>query len=39
LEEEFEAGGFEVQSRYADVAGAPFDRTATEFAVVGKKQW
>lgn len=37
LQGEFEAAGFTVQSRYADMAGAPFDETESEFAVVGRK--
>lgn len=37
LREEFEQSGFSVESTYADVAGAPFDGTSDEFAVVGKK--
>lgn len=37
LQTEFEAAGFMVQSRYADVAGAPFNETSNEFAVIGKK--
>ncbi len=37
LQKEFEEAGFEVQSYYANVAGAPFDETASEFAVVGIK--
>jgi 2-polyprenyl-3-methyl-5-hydroxy-6-metoxy-1,4-benzoquinol methylase len=37
LKKEFEEAGFEVQSYYANVAGAPFDETASEFAVVGIK--
>ena len=34
LQGEFEEAGFAVQSSYADVAGTPFDETASEFAVV-----
>jgi SAM-dependent methyltransferase len=37
LQTEFEAAGFKIESRYADVAGTPFDEAASEFAVVGKK--
>lgn len=37
LERELAEGGFEVQARYADVAGAPFDSQASEFAVVARK--
>ena len=34
LRREFEEAGLAVQSSYADVAGTPFDETASEFAVV-----
>jgi 2-polyprenyl-3-methyl-5-hydroxy-6-metoxy-1,4-benzoquinol methylase len=34
---EFEKAGFTQQELYADVAGTPFDETASEFAVVAKK--
>jgi hypothetical protein len=37
LEAEFEAAGFTVASRLADVAGAPFDPEGDEFAVVARK--
>ena len=37
LEKEFEACGLAVESRYRDVAGAPYDPTADEFAVIGVK--
>lgn len=36
LAAEFEAAGFVVGERYADVAGTPFDVAADEFAVVGR---
>jgi len=38
LRSEFEQAGFVHQHLYADVAGTPFDETASEFAVVGKKE-
>ena len=38
LQEEFEEAGFTVQATYADVAGTPFDETASEFAVIGRKE-
>lgn len=37
LRSEFEEAGFTQQELLADVAGAPFDETASEFALVGKK--
>jgi SAM-dependent methyltransferase len=37
LEREFTECGFVVDARYADVAGAPFDPSATEFAIVAQK--
>ena len=37
LQREFEEAGFAVSSSYADVAGTPFDETASEFAVVARK--
>lgn len=39
LEAEFRESGLEVTERHADVAGAPFDSRATEFAVVARKPW
>jgi 2-polyprenyl-3-methyl-5-hydroxy-6-metoxy-1,4-benzoquinol methylase len=36
LKKEFEEAGLAVESRYADVAGTPFDETAGEFAVIGR---
>ncbi|MBU2550480.1 MAG: class I SAM-dependent methyltransferase [Proteobacteria bacterium] len=38
LESEFRAGGFEVEAWHADVAGAPFDPGAGEFAVAARKR-
>jgi len=38
LEREFVECGFTVDTFYSDVAGSPFDRKATEFAVIAKKQ-
>jgi cyclopropane fatty-acyl-phospholipid synthase-like methyltransferase len=35
---EFEEAGFTKREFYTDVAGTPFDETASEFAVVGKKE-
>ncbi|OPY49019.1 MAG: bifunctional 3-demethylubiquinone-9 3-methyltransferase/ 2-octaprenyl-6-hydroxy phenol methylase [Methanosaeta sp. PtaU1.Bin060] len=35
---EFEEAGFTQQELYADVAGTPFDETASEFAVVAQKK-
>ena len=37
LQEEFQKAGFALRERFADVAGAPFDDTASEFAVVARK--
>lgn len=37
LRSEFEAAGFTQQTLYADVAGTPFDKDASEFAIVGQK--
>ena len=37
LRSEFEKAGFIQQELYADVAGTPFDETASEFAVVANK--
>jgi len=37
LKEEFRKSGFIVESTYLDVAGAPFEEMADEFAVVAKK--
>jgi SAM-dependent methyltransferase len=37
LRSEFEKAGFTHQELYADVAGTPFDGTASEFAVVAEK--
>ena len=37
VQKEFEQAGFAVQAKYSDVAGTPFDGTALEFAVVGRK--
>ena len=37
LRSEFGRAGFTQQGFYADVAGTPFDETASEFAVVGKR--
>ncbi|MDY6836682.1 MAG: class I SAM-dependent methyltransferase [Thermodesulfobacteriota bacterium] len=37
LRQEFEEAGFTQHELYGDVAGTPFDETATEFAIVGKK--
>ena len=38
LQKEFEEAGFTLQSKHADVAGTPFDDTAPEFAIVGRRQ-
>jgi 2-polyprenyl-3-methyl-5-hydroxy-6-metoxy-1,4-benzoquinol methylase len=38
LAKEFQEYGFDVDGLYADVAGSPFDPTANEFAIVGKKK-
>ena len=38
LEREFIEAGFAVESLYADVAGAPFDPNAPEFAIVATKR-
>jgi SAM-dependent methyltransferase len=38
LQKELGEAGFAVSSSYADVAGAPFDETASEFAVVARKK-
>ncbi|MDQ1311587.1 MAG: hypothetical protein QG605_126, partial [Euryarchaeota archaeon] len=35
---EFEVAGFTEQELYADVAGAPFDKMASEFAIIAKKK-
>lgn len=35
---EFEEAGFTRQELFADAAGTPFDETASEFAVVGKRK-
>jgi SAM-dependent methyltransferase len=37
VEREFVAGGFSIEEIYSDVAGSPFDKESTEFAVVAKK--
>jgi hypothetical protein len=37
LQEKFREAGFMVESSYSDVAGTPFDETASEFAVVDRK--
>lgn len=37
LKREFTAAGFTVENLYADVAGAPFDPEASEYAVVARK--
>lgn len=37
LEEEFRAAGLTIAEVYADVAGAPFDAEAGEFAVVARQ--
>lgn len=38
LRTEFEEAGFSKPELYGDVAGMPFDETASEFAVIGTKQ-
>jgi hypothetical protein len=35
---EFEVAGFTEQELYADVAGAPFDKMASEFAIIAQKK-
>ena len=35
---EFEVAGFAEQELYADVAGAPFDKKASEFAIIAQKK-
>lgn len=37
LEREFVEGGFSVDSLYSDVAGTPYDRKSSEFAVIAKR--
>ena len=37
LEEEFTKCGFNVEARFADVAGSPYDPEAPEFAVIARK--
>jgi 2-polyprenyl-3-methyl-5-hydroxy-6-metoxy-1,4-benzoquinol methylase len=37
LEREFMESGFSIESFYSDVAGTPYDRNSSEFAVIGKK--
>ena len=37
LEEEFIEAGFSIEGLYSDVAGSPYDRKATEFAVVARR--
>jgi len=37
LQSEFEEAGFEQHELYGNVAGASFDETASEFAIVGRK--
>jgi len=37
LEKEFEEAGLSVSEFYSDVAGSPYDRTSSEFAVVANK--
>ena len=37
LQREFEEAGLAVQSSHADVAGTPFDETASEFAVIARR--
>lgn|GEM_PF-4149048 len=36
LERAFAAGGFSVEALYSDVAGTPYDRNSSEFAVIAK---
>jgi cyclopropane fatty-acyl-phospholipid synthase-like methyltransferase len=38
LEREFVEGGFSLEAIYSDVAGTPYDRNASEFAVITKKE-
>ena len=37
LQREFEEAGFKQQKFYGNVAGAPFDESASEFAIVGRR--
>jgi hypothetical protein len=37
LQEEIRRAGFRLESFFANVAGDPFQRSADEFAVVGRK--
>jgi SAM-dependent methyltransferase len=37
LEREFVEGGFSIEALYSDVAGTPFDRNSSEFAVIAKR--
>jgi hypothetical protein len=37
LEKEFVEAGFYVKSLYSDVAGTPFDRKSSEFAVIANR--
>jgi len=37
LEREFVEGGFSVDGLYSDVAGTPYDRKSSEFAVIAKR--
>jgi hypothetical protein len=34
LEREFAAAGFSIKGRFSNVAGSPYDRASTEFAVI-----
>jgi SAM-dependent methyltransferase len=38
LEREFFEAGFSVKGLYSDVAGTPYDRNSTEFAVIAKRE-
>jgi len=37
LEREFSDCGFSIEDIYSDVAGSPFDRETTEFAIIATK--
>jgi len=37
LEREFMEGGFSIEALYSDVAGTPYDRNSSEFAIIAKK--
>ena len=37
LEMEFVEAGFSIEALYSDVAGTPYDRNSSEFAIIAKR--